>query len=93
MINLTDIKIPLTTDFPKCKNNLINYFGEQFEVIMGELLNSVSRNFGSGLMPADAKRMKTFIDESILPFIPIPAQDTPVLAATDDTDEDVKPSS
>ena len=90
---MTEIKIPVKTDFPKCKNNLINYFGEQFEVIMGELLNSVSRNFGSGLMPADAKRMKTFIDDSIMPFIEVAAQDTPVLVATDDADEDVVTSS
>lgn len=86
---MTEISIPVKTDFPKCKNNSINYIGENFEVVMGELLNSSSRNFGAGFMPADAQRAKTYIESVILPLFTLPAMDTPVLAATDDKDEDV----
>ncbi len=85
---MTEIAIPVKTDFPKCKNNTINYIGELFEVVMGELLNSQSRNGGAGFYKKDADRARDMIEQTVLPLLVIDLQDTPVLAACGPEDED-----
>ena len=92
MNNLTDIKIPVITDFPKVKNNTINYLGELFELVMGELITSNSRHFGAGFLTFDSGRAKAILEEQVMPLLSKPVTDTPVLAAVGDQDEDISPS-
>ena len=88
----TDTPMPLEMPWPESKNNTINYLGELFETLMGELLNSISRDRGAGFDSADASRALKFLDEAIRPIFTVPAQDTPVLAAVTYGPED-KPGS
>ena len=90
---MTNVEIPVPTDFPKVKNNTINYLGELFELVMGELITSNSRHFGAGFLNFDAQRAKAILNEQVMPLLDKPATDTPVLAAIGDQDEDVKSSS
>lgn len=87
---MTEVPIPVATGFDKVKNNAINYLGELFELVMGELLNSNSRHFGAGFLPFDAARAKAIIHEQILPLLEKPITDTPVLAAAPELDEDTE---
>lgn len=84
---MTEVGIPIATGFPKVKNNSINYLGELFELVMGELVNSNSRHFGAGFIDFDAARAKSIIKDQILPILEKPAADTPALAAIGDQDE------
>jgi len=86
---MTQVDIPTPTDFPKVKNNSINYLGELFELVMGELITSNSRHFGAGFLTFDAMRAKAIICEQIVPLLDKPCTDTPVLAAIGDQDEDL----
>ncbi|MCK9568658.1 hypothetical protein M0R72_06935 [Candidatus Pacearchaeota archaeon] len=89
---MTEISIPVPTDFPKVKNNTINYLGELFELVMGELITSNSRHFGAGFLKFDSARAKAILEEQVMPLLDKPATDTPVLAAIGDQDEDIKSS-
>ena len=86
---MTQVDIPTPTDFPKVKNNSINYLGELFELVMGELISSNSRHYGAGFAPFDSQRAKAILCNQVLPLLGMPCTDTPVLAAIGDQDEDL----
>jgi hypothetical protein len=74
--------------FKKGKNDTVNTLGEYFETLMKEVVNSGSRMYGAGIDDFTRDRAKKFIDEVIIPTLNIPLQDTPVVVARPEGDED-----
>ena len=85
----TDTPMPLELPIPESKNNSINYLGEIFEMIMGELLNSKSRVDGAGFEVVDSRRILDIINTQVIPLLNTSPCDTPVLSAATYAPEDV----